>query len=197
MGLLSVIVGYLLGSISPSMIVSKLVGHTDIRKHGSGNAGATNTLRLLGVKWAVTVLLLDIVKGLAAVWVATALTHGNMTVMYLAGFAVVCGHNWPIFYGFHGGKGIATTIGVLVILLPLPALIAGVIAIVLVAATRYVSLGALTFTILTPIFVALMRHTTSALIFASAIAVMSIYRHRENIARLAKGEESRIFSHRG
>jgi acyl phosphate:glycerol-3-phosphate acyltransferase len=197
MGLLAVIIGYLLGSISPSMIISKLVGHTDIRKYGSGNAGATNTLRLLGVKWAVIVLLLDIVKGILAVWLASALTHGNMAAMYLTGLSVVCGHNWPIFYRFHGGKGIATTIGVLVILLTLPAVIAGVIAIVLVAATRYVSLGALTFTILTPIFVALTHHSTSALIFASAIAVMSIYRHRENIARLAKGEESRIFSHRG
>ena len=196
MSLLAVVIAYLIGSISPSMLISKWIGHTDIRKHGSGNAGATNTLRVLGIKWAVTVLLLDIVKGILAVEIAKLLMPGNPVVMYLAGFAVVCGHNWPVFFGFRGGKGIATTIGVFVVLLTLPALIAGVIAIVLVATTRYVSLGALTFTILTPIFIAVIPHHTSSLIFASAVAVMSIYRHRENISRLVKGEESRIFSHK-
>ncbi len=193
MSLLSIVIAYLIGSISPSMLIGKWVGHTDIRHHGSGNAGATNTLRILGIKWAIVVLFLDIFKGIIAIWIAYLLTRGGMVTMYCAGFAVVCGHNWPLFFGFRGGKGVATTIGVLVVLLTLPAVIAGVIAIVLVIATRYVSLGALAFVILTPIFVAVTQHQTSSLIFASAVAVMSIYRHRENIARLVKGEENRIF----
>lgn len=191
---LSVIVAYLIGSISSSTLVGKWFAHIDIREHGSGNAGATNTLRVLGLKWALVVLAVDILKGMAAIFIAWYLGHGNPLFSYLSGLAVIIGHNWPLYFGFRGGKGIATTIGVLALLMFVPALLAGILAILLVIVTRYVSLGALVFTILTPVFVLLLHHGTNAAIFAGIVAVFSIYRHKGNIVRLVKGQESRVFS---
>lgn len=194
--LLSVILGYLIGSISTSTIISKQIAHIDIREHGSGNAGATNTLRVLGTKWGILVLLLDAIKGMIAIYIAYLLTSGHSTfALYLSAIAAVIGHNWPIFFGFRGGKGVATTIGVFLVLIPIPALLAGIIAIVVVLISRYVSLGALIFTIFTPIFVAILNQKFfGSLLFASIIAVLSIYRHRENIIRLSQGRENKIFS---
>ncbi len=109
-----IIISYLLGSISFSYIIAKKIKKVDIRQHGSGNAGATNTLRVLGVGPAIFVLSLDIAKGIAAVWLGHAFAPDEAGVFpALAGFAAIAGHNWPIYYGFRGGKGVATTIGVL------------------------------------------------------------------------------------
>ena len=192
--ILSVVMAYLIGSISSSTLVGKWFAHIDIRDHGSGNAGATNTLRVLGLKWALVVLTVDILKGMAAVFIAWWLGNGNPWFAYLTGLAAIIGHNWPIYFGFRGGKGIATTIGVLALLMFIPAIIAGVIAILLVLLTRYVSLGALVFTILTPVFVIILEKNPNAGIFAAIVALFSIYRHRTNIVRLVRGKEHRIFS---
>lgn len=195
--IVSIILGYLIGSISTSTLISKWVAKIDIREHGSGNAGATNTLRVLGLRLAILVLALDIFKGILAISIAWGLGHGNPWFAYLSGLAVIVGHNWPVFFQFRGGKGIATTIGVLAMVMFVPAALAGVIAITLVIVTRFVSLGALIFTILTPIFVAILEPArTGAIVFAAVIAVMSIYRHRKNIQRLLKGQENRISSKR-
>jgi len=194
MAVLSVLLAYLIGSISTSTILSKWVAHLDIREHGSGNAGATNTLRVLGIKWGVTVLAIDIVKGVIAVLLASAIGNHHLWVTYAAGIAVICGHNWPVFFGFRGGKGIATTIGVLLVLMFLPSIVAGVVALVMVAITRYVSVGALTFTILCVLFAAVIDHRSAEVILAFFIASLSVYRHRANIVRLIQGQESRIFS---
>lgn len=191
---LSVILAYLVGSISSSTLVGKWFAHIDIREHGSGNAGATNTLRVLGIKWAIVVLAADILKGMLAIFIAWYLGHGSPWYSYASGLAVIIGHNWPLYFGFRGGKGIATTIGVLALLMFIPALLAGIIAILLVILTRYVSLGALVFTILTPVFVILLRHNLHAALFAGVVAIFSIYRHRSNIVRLVKGQENRVFS---
>jgi acyl phosphate:glycerol-3-phosphate acyltransferase len=191
---LSVLIAYCLGSISTSTLIGKWVGNIDIRKHGSGNAGATNTLRVLGLKWAIIVLLVDVLKGVVAILLARWLGHGDALYIYASGLAVIFGHNWPVFFQFRGGKGVATTIGVLILTMIQPALIAGVVAIAIVAITRWISLGSLTFTALTCVVAMCLHEPTSAIVFSALVAVMSIYRHRANIVRLMKGEEHRIFS---
>jgi acyl phosphate:glycerol-3-phosphate acyltransferase len=191
---LSVLIAYCLGSISTSTLIGMWVGNIDIRKHGSGNAGATNTLRVLGLKWAIIVLLVDVLKGVIAVLLARWLGHGDVLYIYASGLAVIFGHNWPVFFQFRGGKGVATTIGVLLLTMIQPALIAGVVAIAVVAITRWISLGSLTFTVLTCVVAMCLHEPTSAIVFSALVAVMSIYRHRANIVRLVKGEEHRIFS---
>lgn len=192
--LLSAVIAYLIGSISFSTLIGRRFGKIDIREHGSGNAGATNTLRVLGVRYAFIVLLADIAKGVIAVLVAKALGGGNPWVTYLSALAVIVGHNWPIYFGFRGGKGVATTIGVLLILMPKSLLTACVIAVVLIAITRYVSLGALVLVVLTPIAGILYHGGTGKVVLAVVIAILTIWRHRKNIERLLHGQEHRVFS---
>jgi acyl phosphate:glycerol-3-phosphate acyltransferase len=194
---IAVLIGYLLGSISFSMILGKIVAGIDIREHGSGNAGATNTLRVLGPKLAGSVLLLDALKGTLAVLIARALGVPD-TFVVLTGVAVIAGHNWPVFFHFRGGKGMATTIGVMLSLLPVEALQAGLVAAILLFVTRYVSLASLVFAILIPVDILvneLLRDISISrayLWFAVVVAVMAIWRHRANIKRLATGRESKI-----
>jgi acyl-phosphate glycerol 3-phosphate acyltransferase len=126
--ILVVFFAYLLGSVSFSYIITKKIAGIDIRQHGSKNAGATNTLRVLGVWPAIVVLLLDAFKGVVAVLVAMALTDASIWVV-LSGLAAIFGHNWPVYYRFKGGKGIATTIGTVATLGFVPSISAGVIAI--------------------------------------------------------------------
>lgn len=192
--ILCVVIGYALGSISFSTLVGRWFGKIDIREHGSGNAGATNTLRILGARYAILVLLADIAKGVVAVGIGIGLGHGNPWVTYLSGLAAIVGHNWPVFFGFRGGKGIATTIGVLLVVMPRSVLLAGLVAVVLIALTRYVSLGALVLTILTPILGIVLHSGTGKVWLAVAVAVLSIWRHRKNIGRLMRGKEHRVFS---
>lgn len=192
---IALIGSYLIGSISFSYIFTKVIKKVDIREYGSGNAGATNTLRVLGVGPAITVLLLDILKGIIAVLLARALSDQEY-VMALAGLAVIVGHNWPIFHGFRGGKGVATTIGVLAILTFLPALIGGLVAIGTIAVTRYVSLGSLLFMVTTTLFTFLFMDGIQYSIYdgylAFAATILSFWKHRANISRLLKGEESKL-----
>jgi glycerol-3-phosphate acyltransferase PlsY len=196
----SILIGsYLLGSSSFSFFAGKLIKGIDIRQHGSGNAGATNTLRVLGVGPGVTVLLLDVVKGIAAVLVARLVAPNHEWLHVLAGIMAISGHNWPVFFGFRGGKGIATTIGVTATLISMPALYAGVIGILLIATTCYVSLGSLVFTLLMPIFLLIpatqgSHHGPVTLSFAVLICVFAWYRHRSNIVKLLKGQENKLFS---
>ncbi|WAH35095.1 glycerol-3-phosphate 1-O-acyltransferase PlsY [Alicyclobacillus dauci] len=192
--ILGIIVAYLVGSISTSTIVVRLVAGKDIRQHGSGNAGATNTLRMLGTAWGIIVLIIDGIKGMVALWIVYGMTGGNSVALALSSIAVVLGHNWPIFFGFRGGKGIATTIGVLLWLAPIMTIIAGVICIVVIALTRYVSLGSLILSVLIPILLAIWAPSHSAALWASVVlALLSIYRHRENIGRLIRGKERKLF----
>lgn len=189
-----VLLAYLLGSISFSFLYGKWFKGIDIRKHGSGNAGATNTLRVIGVGPAIAVLLLDAAKGVAAVWIGIGLGAGSDVpyIPALAGLAAIAGHNWPVFFGFKGGKGIATTIGVTATLCIVPALIAGAAAIALIAATRFVSLGSLVFAALIPILVAVMGYPDTIFWATLAIALFAIVRHRTNIVKLLKGKENKI-----
>lgn len=190
--ILPAIINYLLGSVSFSYLMVKWTTKTDIRTQGSGNAGATNTLRVLGIKFAVLVLALDIAKGIGAVWIGIAFSSDNLWVHVVSGLAVIVGHNWPIFLGFRGGKGIATTIGVLATLAFLPALYAGIIAIALVAITRYVSLGSLVFTALTPISLLITQSPDPYLVASVLIFIFAWIRHRTNIVKLIKGKENKL-----
>jgi acyl phosphate:glycerol-3-phosphate acyltransferase len=191
-GIISVLLGYLIGSISFSYLIARKIMKIDIRKHGSGNAGATNTLRVLGIGPAITVLLLDTAKGVVAVLIGFGISDANW-VPFAAGMAAIIGHNWPIYYGFRGGKGVATTIGVFATLAFPPALIAGVIAILTIVITRYVSLGSILFMIATPILTLFIgSYPLDYTILASIIAILAIWRHRANIQRLVKGTESKI-----
>ncbi|WP_284640260.1 glycerol-3-phosphate 1-O-acyltransferase PlsY [Paenibacillus silviterrae] len=190
--ILPVLVGYLLGSISFSFLAGKLLKGIDIRNHGSGNAGATNTLRVLGKGPAIAVLLLDALKGVAAVWIGSRLSGGDALITVLSGVSVIVGHNWPVFFGFRGGKGIATTIGVMATLSFLPALLAGIVAIISIVITRYVSLGSLLFTALLPVLIWFMGHDVYVFGLSLLLFLFAWIRHRSNIAKLLKGQENKI-----
>jgi glycerol-3-phosphate acyltransferase PlsY len=189
---LAVVLGYLIGSVSFSFLFGRLAQGIDIRKHGSGNAGATNTLRVLGVGPAITVLFLDIGKGVLAVWVGWWIDFDNVLLPILAGIAVILGHNWPVFFAFRGGKGIATMIGVVATLCFIPGLVAGAIGIAAIFATRYVSLGSLLFAGLLPFSLLLFGREMELILFSIAIGVLAFYRHRGNIVKLAQGKENKI-----
>jgi len=184
-----VILAYLLGSISFSYLYGKWFKGIDIRQHGSGNAGATNTLRVIGKGPAIAVLLLDAAKGVGAVLIARWLAGDSAAAEYIpaiAGLAAIAGHNWPVYFGFKGGKGIATTIGVCATLCFIPTLIAGI------AAIRYVSLGSLVLAALIPILVGFMGYPYVLLWTTLVIGVFAFIRHRTNIVKLAKGKENKL-----
>ncbi|GIP20128.1 glycerol-3-phosphate acyltransferase 1 [Paenibacillus sp. J22TS3] len=193
----AVLISYLLGSISFSVVLAKTLKGIDIRQHGSGNAGATNTLRVLGKGPAVLVLTLDVLKGIAAVWLGRWLGGDSEWVPALCGIAAIVGHNWPIYFRFRGGKGIATTIGVMATLVFFPALYAGIIAIGSIFITRYVSLGSLLFVGLTPIFLLIMGHIGPYFWTSLIIAVFAFWRHRTNIVKIAQGKENKLGSKGG
>jgi acyl phosphate:glycerol-3-phosphate acyltransferase len=194
--IISILIGYLLGSISFSYLYGKLFKGIDIRKHGSGNAGATNTLRILGKGPAILVLVLDVLKAILAVWIGKWLqpSPDELWIPVLGGLAAIVGHNWPIYFGFRGGKGIATAIGVMATLCFLPTLYAGLVAIVVIVITRYVSLGSLLFTALMPFFIWGMGRPAPYLAASIVICLFAFVRHRSNIAKLVKGNENKIGS---
>ncbi|RBW70293.1 glycerol-3-phosphate 1-O-acyltransferase PlsY [Bacillus taeanensis] len=190
--LISLLAAYLLGSISFSYLIAKKIMKVDIRQHGSGNAGATNTLRVLGKGPAILVLLLDIGKGIAAIFIAKSL-GGPDWLLISAGLFSIIGHNWPVFHGFRGGKGVATTIGVFATIAFIPSLIIGIITILIIVITRYVSLGSLFFIGVFPFLLLLMNaYPTSYFYIGLIIAGLSYWRHRANIQRLLNGNENKI-----
>ena len=187
------VIAYLLGSISFGMIVAKLKGGPNLREVGSKNTGATNVLRVMGVKTGLIVFVLDILKALIAciigrVWMGL---NGAM----VAGLAVVIGHNWPCFFQFKGGKGVASTLAVMLMTFPVPAVICYIVAIVLIATTKYVSLGSIT---LAALFALLVIATNWAnwlvIVWVLIIAGLLIWRHHANIGRLLKGTENKLGS---
>jgi glycerol-3-phosphate acyltransferase PlsY len=194
MEVLSSIVAYLLGSISFSYLIARWVKGVDIREHGSGNAGATNTLRVLGKGPAILVLLLDALKGLVAVYVGYVLVGEQPWILALCGMLAIIGHNWPIFLRFRGGKGVATTIGVVIALFFYAGLISGIIAIILIVITRFVSLGSLVFTASLPfVLLGFQDYYPSAYFWLSIVmALFAIIRHRNNIKSLFQGTERKI-----
>ena len=192
--ILAAVCAYLLGSINSSILVGRVYGK-DIREYGSKNAGLTNTMRVLGKKAAVFVLMGDIVKGIAACLIADLIIPDLAFTPYAVGglFAVI-GHNWPVYFEFKGGKGALTAVAVAFMIDPAGALILLGIFLTVLLLFRYVSLA----TITTGIFYPLISYLTTGgiyiPIYALVLAVMIIFRHRSNIKRLLNGEESKIDS---
>lgn len=191
MVLVAWVLSYLIGSISFSYLIAKKVAGIDIRSHGSGNAGATNTLRVLGKGPGIAVLILDALKGLAAMGI-THLMTGDPAAYAVAGLFVIAGHNWPIYFGFRGGKGIATTLGVVLGFSPLAFFIAAVLAVLVIAITRYVSLGSLVLVTAIPVSLYLLDKPISFFWTSLVIAVFAYVRHYNNIRNLLAGNERKL-----
>ena len=183
------ILGYLLGSINSAVIISRAKGK-DIRTVGSGNAGATNILRTFGKGAAALVFVIDILKGVIAVLLGRAL--GGAYGGYLGGFLAVIGHNYPLYFGFRGGKGIVTSLAVMLTVAPTEALFAFLVAIIIIAATRYVSLGSITGCLVFAILVLIREADIWFRIFAVATSLLAILRHAGNIKRLLQGTERKL-----
>ncbi|XDZ52104.1 glycerol-3-phosphate 1-O-acyltransferase PlsY [Neisseriaceae bacterium CLB008] len=195
--LVAIVLAYLLGSLSFAVIVSKLMGMDDPRSYGSGNPGATNVLRSGKKTAAVLTLVGDALKGVLAVWLARALTPdlglAESTLAYVA-VAVLIGHMWPVFFGFKGGKGVATAVGVLFVLSWPVGLACTAIWLVMAFGLKISSLAALVATVAAPV-AAFWLVPQAALFWAIVvIALLVLYRHKQNIQNLISGQETKIGS---
>jgi len=197
------IIAYLIGSINFSVIISKKVAGFDVREKGSGNAGSTNMLRSVGKGAAVLTLLCDILKGVVAILIAIGI--GNLVkdadkglLVQIAGVAVVLGHTFPIFFGFKGGKGVATSLGILLMTNWQIGLICLVFALVLMALTQMVSLGSCAAAVLFPVLTLFIKdhyivaEGGSYFIYSVILAVIVLYNHRSNIKRMLNGTENKL-----
>ena len=190
--ILIAIISYLIGNISFAYILGKLFEKKDVREYGSGNAGATNALRTFGKKMGAMVLIGDALKGVAAVLIGRQL--GGQDGAYVAGTLVIIGHNWPALLKFRGGKGVATTIGVMIIINPFLTSICVVLGIIIIIFTRTVSLGSIIGMVMAPIvaIIFVRPFDLQLFIFCLFIAGMSIFRHKSNIKRLLEGKENKL-----
>lgn len=187
-----VLVAYLLGSVSFAVLLVRAATGRDIRAEGSGNAGATNVLRAHGKKLALLVALLDVGKGVAAVLLMRLVTADPLWNA-AAGVAAVLGHVFPVFYGFRGGKGVATAVGAFLALAPLALLSCLAVFVLVVALTRYVSLGSVIAMVLLPPVAGLLFQAPRAIVTAAAVtALIVVFKHLGNLKRLAKGEEKKL-----
>jgi len=194
------ILAYLLGSIPTAVWVGKTFYGVDVRNEGSGNAGATNTIRVLGVKAGLPVIIVDILKGFFAVWLMHYFVSDNWTydnkiyANIAAGLLAVIGHTLPVFAGFRGGKGVATLLGMGIALYGWPVLISVIIFVLVISATRFVSLGSLLAGIAFPLVVIFYyRENNPGLIILSIfVAIFLVWTHRKNIGRLLKGNENKF-----
>ena len=195
------LIAYVIGSINFSVIISKKVAGFDVREKGSGNAGSTNVLRTVGKKAAILTLICDCLKGIVAILIAVLAskivkgTDAGLLVQ-LAGVAVVIGHTFPIFFKFKGGKGVATSLGVLLIINWQIGLICLVFALTLMALTRFVSLGSVSAAILFPILTIFIQENYIVLgnyiIFGVVLAAIVVFNHRANVKRLLTGTENKL-----
>jgi glycerol-3-phosphate acyltransferase PlsY len=191
---LALVAAYLIGAIPFGFLLVKWKTGADIRASGSGNIGATNVLRTTGWKAGAATLILDIAKGYFAVWLVGILTGGNQTWMAGAALAVMAGHAFPAFLGGKGGKAVATFVGAYLCLTPLPLAAAVAALIVMVAWTRYISVGSIVAAGSFPLAVWLISHPPLPVLGAAVISgAFIVYRHRGNIERLRAGNEN-VFS---
>lgn len=191
--ILSTVLAYLLGGLPFGYWFVRLTSGRDIRTMGSGNIGATNVQRSMGTKAGIVVLILDILKGFLAVWLAALLTHGDTIALALAVVAVMLGHCYPVFLRFKGGKAVACFVGAFLYLAPLALLITTLVFVAVVALSKYVSLGSILGTLVFPFALWLVNRPPRSILYASIFAAaLVIYRHKGNIARLRAGKESRF-----
>ena len=187
-----VVAGYLLGCISPSYLLGKLTAGKDIRQHGSGSAGTTNTIRTLGLGMGLAVFVLDALKG-AAAFLLGSLLAGTYAGGVICGVAAVIGHNFPVFMGFRGGKGIASSIGFFLAIHPPLGACVLAIGIITGVVTRRISVGSLLGIIISPILVAIFDPgNVWGLGSITFLALLGIIMHRKNIHRLFSGKESQL-----
>ena len=191
MTLLACILAYLLGSVPNGLILCRAVWHIDIREHGSRNIGATNVYRTLGKGPGALVFLLDFLKGFLGVTIAMLLV-GTPLAMVLGGIAAILGHSASVFLRFKGGKGVATGLGVIAMLMPVVTVIVFFAWLLIVFLTRYVSLGSIVGAALVPVLAFLFDYPTEYTLFGVLAAVLVIVRHHANIGRLLNGTESKI-----
>ncbi len=189
--LLIIALSYVIGSIPNGLIVGKLIKGVDIRQFGSKNIGATNMYRVLGPWPAFWVLITDIAKGVAGVYIGKTML-GTPPAALLGGIAAIAGHNWSLFLGFKGGRGVATALGVIAVLMPKVTVIVFLVWAAIVYITRYVSLGSIVAAAIAPPLTWLLADQPEYLYFVIVAAAFVIIRHRPNIERLLKGEELKI-----
>ena len=191
--ILSFVIAYLLGSISTSILVSKIMIGDDIRNYGSKNAGATNTLRTVGKLGALYVVIGDILKTVLAVIFARLISENAIIATYIAAIGAVLGHNFPIFFGFRGGKGIIVSVVAMFFADPILGALVTVISIIIMAISKYVSLGSVIGAVLF-LFLSIVKHCGDLpfIVFAAILSLLAIYRHKTNIKRLISGTENKI-----
>lgn len=195
-------IAYLLGSIPSAVWIGKTFYGIDVREHGSNNAGATNTFRVLGKNAGITVLLIDILKGFLAVYLPVLIHFGTETIMeeelihihIAAAITAVLGHVFPIFAGFKGGKGVATSLGIIIGIHPPTALVCLTLFLIVFLTTKFVSFGAICSSIAFPLVLVFIFKTTdlSLILFSIFLSFAVIFAHRKNITRLIKGEENKM-----
>lgn len=199
---LLLLLSYIIGSIPTSIIAGKLLRGIDIREHGSRNPGATNTFRVLGWKIGLSVGVIDIFKGFFPVYFLAGFlpSSAGLTLelrMILAGIAVVSGHIWTVFVGFKGGKGVGTAFGVFIALAPVPSLLTFIVWCLVVFGTGYVSLGSISAAATLPFCIVIIglakgNFSVPLTVISVIVCILVIVRHRTNISRLLRGEESRF-----
>ena len=194
-----IIIAYLLGSIPTSVWIGRRFHGKDVRDYGSGNAGATNTIRVLGWKAGIPVLIIDLIKGWLAVQLAY-LTHfyiphsdDFITYQLFLGAAAMMGHIFPIYVGFKGGKGVATLFGIILALSPVATIVCIGVFLLIALLTKYVSLGSIVAGFSFPFILILIFHTTtpSLMIFSLIVAILLLFTHQKNIERLLRNEEAK------
>jgi len=180
-----------MGAIPMAYLVTRYVAGIDIRQEGSGNVGATNVQRTLGTKMGALVLALDVAKALLALLLASLLRL-EREIILLTAVATVAGHNWPVFLGFKGGKGVAVSTGVLLYLYPLPGLMVVALFVAIVYFTRYISLGSVLGAVVTPLIIFFWGYPWRDILLTMVLALIIIYGHKGNIQRLVAGNERKI-----
>ena len=198
------IIAYLLGSIPSAVWIGKAWHDIDVREHGSKNSGATNTFRVLGKKAGITVLLMDVVKGLLAVFLPLILAQFFPAILdgiddlsalkVICALAVILGHIFPVFAQFDGGKGVATSLGVIIAIHPPTALVCFLLFLVVFLISNFVSLGAITASVGFPLVLIFVfkTHSLWLIVFSILLGVAVIFAHKKNIKRLLKGEENKM-----
>ena len=191
-------IAYLIGSIPTAYIFGRLLKGIDIRQYGSGNVGATNVFRVIGRLPGIAVLFIDMLKGFAcATYVADLFMYISPVArpqLYSVffGLAAILGHNWPLFLRFKGGKGVATSAGVVIGLIPKIFLLGFLVWCIIFSATGFISLASIVASVSIPLFTLVFGEPTEIVIFSSILCLVIVYKHRPNIKRLQKGEEKRI-----
>ena len=194
--ILCLIIGYLFGCIQTAYLTGKKIAHIDIRDYGSGNAGTTNIARELGFKTGAFVFLMDVLKAVIAFMICSKILPFTGTDRQLLGFyaglGVILGHNYPVFLKFKGGKGIASSLGVILCVDWRAALIIFAAGVVLIAVTRYISLGSVVMLTLFPILTLLLGNGAECVVLAIILAMLAIFQHRGNLKRLLSGTERKF-----